>query len=194
MRRALPLLLALGAGAAAAQAPRDWNFTVLLDGQPVGEHRFAVQGPPQQREVESRARMDVRLFGVFTYRYRHEATERWQGDCLRELRSATEDGGSQSTVDQRPAGECLMGFAYWHPNLATQTRLLNPQTGQVEAVRFERLPTGPVEVRGQVIDALGWRLLTPKQSVNIWYARTDGAWIGLDAEVTGGRRLAYRLR
>lgn len=182
------------AGAGATHAPREWHFTVLLDGSTIGEHRFLVQGGATQREVTSRARMDVRLLGLTLYSYRHEAAERWEGDCLRALRATTDDDGSRRQVTQIYPDECLMSFAYWHPDLPRQTRLLNPQTGLVEPVRMQRQPPVTLQVRGRPREAQGWRIVTPAQAVTVWYAVDDGAWIGLDAEVSGGRQLAYRLR
>ncbi|MFN3304795.1 MAG: DUF6134 family protein, partial [Roseateles sp.] len=133
MKPAVALLLACGL----AQA-QTWDFEVRLDDKPIGTHRFTVNGPPGEREVLSQARMDVKLLGIPVFRYRHEARERWRGDCVAELQSKTDDDGKPLQVTQArgAADACLMGFAYWHPNLTTQTRLLNPQTGLVEEARF----------------------------------------------------------
>lgn len=175
-----------------------WDFDVRLDGKPIGTHRFVVSGPPAAREVASTARFDVKLLGIPVYRYRHEAQERWQGDCLQALKSSTDDDGTPQKVDDKPAADgCVMSFAYWHPALPTQTRLLNPQTGKFEDVRFERLPPASLQVQGRDVDATRWRLVatTPgsKQEITLWLDRTDGRWIGLDAQVKGGRVLTYRL-
>jgi hypothetical protein len=173
-----------------------WDFEARLDDRPIGTHRFVVRGPAAQREVDSRARFDVRLLGIVVYRYRHEAQERWEGDCLRALQSRTDDDGTPLQVElQRPAeADCVMSFAYWHPRLSTQTRLLNPQTGRLEEVRFERQPDATIGVRGNEVAATPWRLTTATQDLTVWRARADGAWVGLDARVRGGRLLTYRLR
>jgi hypothetical protein len=175
-----------------------WDFEVRLDGKPIGSHRFVVSGPAAAREVASTARFDVRLLGIPLYRYRHEAQERWQGDCLRSLKSRTDDDGKPAQVDEQraAAADCLMSFAYWHPALPRQTRLLNPQTGQVEDVRFERLPAAPLQVQGREVEAARWRLVatTPasQQVLTLWLDPADQRWIGLDAQVRG-RLLTYRL-
>ena len=74
-----------------------------------------------------------------------------------------------------------MSYAYWHPALIRQQRLLNPQTGEVDEVRIERLPDATIPVGGRDVDATLWR------------DRADGRWIGLDAQVKGDRLLTYRL-
>ncbi len=208
---ALPALL--GAALVAAQPPAapvapaapaatesgEWSFAVTLDGRPIGTHRFTVTSSPggaggaMERTVDSSAQFAVKVLGLTVYRYRHHARERWNGDCLRELRANTDDDGQASQVEQRFDTGCLMGFAYWNPRLPTQQRLVDPQTGRTEAVRLERVPDATVPVQGQPVPAQGWRLLTGKQDITLWYARASGRWIALDALAAGGRQLSYRL-
>ncbi|MDH0863825.1 DUF6134 family protein [Mitsuaria sp. GD03876] len=178
-----------------------WSFDVRLGGKPIGTHRFVVDGPEDARRVASTARFDVKLLGLTVYRYRHEATERWRGDCLAEIHSRTDDDGKAAQVDQRleegaPA-PCLMSYAYWHPELTRQRRLLNPQTGALDEVRIERLPDAPIRVGGATVEASRWRIAATSagvpQDLTLWRDRADGRWIGLDARVKGDRILTYRL-
>lgn len=199
MRAALAVLAsaALMAPAAFAQESGEWNFQVALDGKPIGSHRFVVSagGGPGARQVDSRANLLVRLLGIPVYRYRHQAEERWQGDCLRELRADTDDDGKrlQVAAQRFDAPACLMGYAYWNPRLVRQQQLVDPQTGRLTAVRFERLPDAAIEVAGRPVPAQGWRLLAEGQRITVWYAAQGGRWIALDADAKGGRRLSYRL-
>lgn len=190
----LPVLAhATGAPATDAPSAGRWDFTVSLDGKPIGTHRFVVTGGSGARSVESRAQFVVRWLGVPVYRYRHEAHERWQGDCLRELRAETETNGERQAVNQRLDDGCRMGFAYWNPRLVSQSTLVNPQTGEATPVRVERLPDASIERLGQPVPARGWQLRTSDQRIDVWYAADSGRWIALDAELEGGRRLSYRL-
>lgn len=197
--RALGLMLALATCLALAQAQEgdeeagEWHFTAMLDGKPIGTHRFVVGGTAARRSVDSRALFTVRMLGIPVYRYRHQAEERWAGDCLRELRAETDDDGTRQQIAQRFDGDCLMSFAYWNPRLVKQQRLIDPQTGKVEPVRFEPLPDATLEVRGQLVRARGWRLQAAQQRIRIWYAADSGRWIGLDADTKGDRQLSYRL-
>ncbi len=198
-----PLLALMACAAASASAQGnvsegaaeegEWNFTATLDGKPIGTHRFVVGGSPAARSVDSRADFVVRMLGVPLYRYRHHAEERWGSDCLRELRADTDDDGTRQQVARRFDGDCVMTFAYWNPRLLKQQRLVDPQTGKLEPVRFEQLPDTNIEVRGQPVRARGWRLQAAQQRIRIWYAVDGGRWIGLDAETKGDRQLSYRL-
>jgi hypothetical protein len=203
-----------------AAAPAEWRFTVLLDGRPVGQHQFnvstRVDGTDIERTVESEADFTVRFMGMAVYRYRLRFSEQWQGDCLSALTATTDDDGKTSGVRAEresasvrivrtaPArggqpvvtqvdGACVMSYAYWNPALRTQTRLLNPDSGRIDPVAIEPIADTSVDVRGEAVQARGWRIGGLPHAIDVWYA-ADGAWIGLDTVVDGGRRLSYRLR
>ena len=203
--RLLAAVLCLQALTAHAE---EWNFTVRLDGEAIGTHRFVLQ-PAENglRSLRSEAGFRVRLLGVPVYRYRHLAEERWRGDCLQRLDADTDDDGERSQVQAReaegglqlksPQGEsvatgCLMSFAYWNPVLRRQARLLNVQTGRIEQVQWQRLDDASVAVRGQTTQATRWRLSGTDRPLDVWWTE-DGRWVGLDATVRGGRQLSYRL-
>lgn len=204
------------ARAVMSATPAEWRFEVMLDGKPVGEHRFtlstdridAANPALSERRLHSVASFDVKLLGITVYRYRHDARERWQGDCLAELDARTDANGKLSTVKARregdalaisaPAGAapmpgCTMSFAYWNPALRRQSLLLNPQTGRNVAVQMVPMGTGMVEVRGSAVQAEHWRLTGDESPIELWYAPGGGDWLALDATVNG-RRLSYRLK
>ncbi len=186
---------AAGEAAASAQGG-EWNFRVLLDGKPIGEHRFSVSVHGEEREVVSDANFAVTFLGFTAYRYRHKAVERWRGDCLTGLASNTDDDGKTSSVHAtagtQPLEGCVMSFAYWNPAIRAQTQLLNAQTGKLETVRVERVASGSIEVRGKSCAATGFRIVGPGWPIEVWYS-AEGEWIGLDSIVGDGHKLSYRL-
>ena len=203
MKRALlaPMITAmLGAAAlqpALAVGPTgEWAFRALLDGEPIGEHRFSVTGEGDERRVLSRAEFAVKFLGITAYRYRHEATERWRGNCLTALDSTTDNDGKPESVraDQRDALKgCVMSFAYWNPAIQRQARLLNAQTGRSENVQVRASGGGMLDVRGRRVSGTRWRIEGPAQPIDVWYS-AEGEWLGLDSTVDGGRKLSYRLK
>ena len=178
-----------------------------LDGKPIGEHRFvsAAAEDSTQRNVRSEATFEVRWLGLAVYRYQHLAVERWRGDCLVGLSAETDDNGRRTRVRATLQGEalevtepaaqsargCVMSFAYWHPAMRAQDRLLNAQTGRIETVRIAPLGETTLKAGEGTIDAMGWRIGGLAQPIDVWYSR-DGEWIGLDTLVDGGRALSYR--
>jgi Family of unknown function (DUF6134) len=210
--------IALLAAAFALAAPRpahasepsgDWNFRALLDGEPIGQHRFSVTAQGDERRVTSDARFTVKFLGITAYRYQHKATEQWRGGCLTALNSTTDDDGKPSRVQaelddthlkvlaaDKPATSlkgCVMSFAYWNPAIQQQTQLLNAQTGKLESVQVQRVGAGSIDVRGKPVAATEYRITGPAQPINVWYS-PQGDWLGLDSIVGGGRKLSYRLQ
>lgn len=191
-----------------AAADTTYDFQVLLDDKPIGEHRFTIGGPAEARTVASDARFTVKLLGLTVYRYAHRAAEQWRGNCLRSLVASTDDDGAANRVTAEAAGAalnvetaegaqsidgCVMSFAYWNPAIRQQSRLLNAQTGRHEAVQVSRVASGTVDARGQPVAAVRWRIDGPAQPVDVWYT-AQGDWVGLDSTVGGGRKLSYRLK
>ncbi len=205
-RRLLAAALAALAGGAAAEV-RTWDFRVTLDDREIGRHRFTLAARESgERELRSEARFDVRVLFVDAYRYRHEAAERWQGECLRGLESRTDTNGTLESVRaQTEAGRlvveagarreahegCVMSFAYWNPRVLGATRLLNSQTGELLPVRVTRIGEEPIEAGGRTVTAQRHRIEGPKLSIDLWYAGDQ--WLALESPAAGGRRLRYRL-
>jgi hypothetical protein len=204
---AWPLAASAADAPAAAVAAPDWTFRVLLDGQPIGQHRFRASAANDagERTLVSEALFSVRWLGIAVYRYQHQAVERWRGNCLLGLEANTDDNGARTRVSAQAQGEqfevsepapqsargCVMSFAYWQPALRTQQRLLNAQTGRIEPVRVTPLGEASIEVGERSVGALGWRISGAAQPIDVWYS-AQGDWIGLDARVEGGRTLKYR--
>lgn len=197
------LCLALPAAHAEIRA---WNFRVLLDDREIGQHDFTLRSTGDQRELRSEARFDVRVLFVSAYRYRHEAAERWDGNCLQSLVAQTETNGERVAVSasaregrlvvDRPEGReahdgCVMSFAYWNPQILKARRLLNSQTGEVLPVTVTPQGEEAVRVRGQPRAAQRHRITAPGLEIDLWYA--EGRWVGLEAAAAGGRRLRYEL-
>lgn len=202
------LLVAFSAAApAASDTGGDWNFTVYLDDDPVGSHRFTLTETPAMRKLRSEARFTVRILTIKAYSYEHEADETWQGDCLTTLKARTDDNGDRfavlgseqngrfelkkgNSLEKLPA--CIMSFAYWNPLMLKQSRLLNPQTGDYTTVTIRPLGREAVPVRGQAVAADKYHLDAGKFQIDLWYA-DGGRWIALDSVLDNGKRLRYRI-
>ena len=210
----LSLLAALVTICAAAQSRtamqpsnQDWNFTVYLDDDAVGQHRFALSESESMRKLRSEARFTIKLLMIKAYSYAHEASETWQGDCLQYIQAKTDDNGDRSallgnesngrfelkkgkTTETLPA--CIMTFAYWNPLILKQSRLLNPQTGEYTQVRIQPKGRETVPVRGKPVSADRYHLDAGKFQIDLWYA--DGErWVALDSTLENGSKLRYRI-
>lgn len=192
--------------AGASSAPETTlNFRVLLDGDPIGQHRFELRGSGDSREVVSLANFKLRFLFVDVYRYQHKATERWRGDCLVSMDARTDDNGYIETVDasrrsnslaviannrQELYEGCVRSFAYWNPKILNGGRLLNAQTGQYMLIRVQPLGEENIPVKGRTIPTERYRLTGPGVHIDLWYTR-DQQWVALESSTGNGRRLRY---
>lgn len=213
MRILAPLCLALGTLPAVpgeAPAGRDYQFEVLLDGKPIGTHRYRVSmARDGVEEVLSEAAFEVRLLGLTLYRYRHRAQERWRDGCLEQLEATTQDNGDvlnvrgarsegefrlQQPRELRTGRRCLAAYAYWDlPRLLQQDALLNPQTGELDAARLEFVGEESLPGAGVAAPARRYRLRAAGLEIHLWYA-ADGRWLQLASTARGNRELRYRLK
>jgi hypothetical protein len=184
-----------------------WNFRAFLDDSPIGYHRFTLLDQGATRELRSETRFEVKVLFITAYRYSHDATEHWRGDCLESLKARTDDNGEPTAVDAVSAGDglmvetskgremlsgCVMSFAYWNPQILRQLRLLNAQTGTFETAKIAALGEETISVRGARVSAKRYRITGPKNPIDLWYSATD-EWLALESTVAGGRRLRYTL-
>jgi hypothetical protein len=203
------ILLPLAVAAQSTAAVREeFHFDVSLDRRPIGTHRFLVtRASDGQASIESMARFDVRILGIPAYRYRHRATEHWQGDCLAAIDAATDDNGRPLRVEgsqqrgrfllQQPAPMalpgCVSAYAYWNRDLLLRQReLLNPQTGRLDALRVETIGAETLDLNGRRMSASRYRLHAAGNAIDLWYSER-GDWLRLESSA-GSRRLIYVLR
>jgi hypothetical protein len=200
------LVLAQGSSPAAT-VQHTWNFTVYLNDASIGHHQFTVTEDDAGRKVRSEARFEVKFLLFKAYSYAHRADETWRGDCLAELQAYTNDNGEQIIVNgavldgrfklrrdqvESTLPACVMTFAYWHPRLVEQRRLLNPQTGEYTDVHITLRGQEPISVRGKPVNARRYHLEAGKFQIELWYAEGQ-QWVALDSPLDNGRRLRYRI-
>jgi hypothetical protein len=204
---AVALLTLTSAPSTLASDSRSWEFSVLLDGDEIGYHRFELAQRGDLEEVRSEASFDVRFLFVTAFRYRHENRETWSDGCLSRIESSTRQNGRKEAVTgeivddvfQVDAGErsevlddCVMSFAYWNPDFLEQRQLLNPQTGEYLPVEVEPLGRQVVNARGEPVNAKAYRLVARDLELTVWYS-DDAEWLGLESVAKGGRILRYEL-
>ncbi len=197
MNRSRPpvLLSLLLAAQTVAASNSSHEFEVLLDSRPIGTHRFDIQRASDgTHRVTSDAAFDVKFLGFTAYRYRHQATESWSRGCLAQIDASTDDNGKRSRVARELRDDCVSSYAYWDPErLLKQRALLNPQTGEIDAVKFEPVGEETLVVRGAPVRADRYRLRSEKFVIDLWYSKT-GEWLQLDSSTDSKRQLRYRLR
>lgn len=205
-------LTAVCGGLQASHVPdQDLVFRVLLDGDPIGYHRFDVTRQGEKLIVAIDARFKVTFLGIPVYRYQHRNQEIWQQDCLASIVSSTVDGGDDYHVDGQELGKqfelstqdgdrtldagCVMTFAYWDREFLQQSRLLNAQNGEYLPVKISAQGAEDLQVKGRTVKASRHRIVNSDKGIDItvWHAVDDGRWLALESKVDGGRVIRYQL-
>ncbi len=186
---------------------REWRFSVYLDDEPIGTHRFVLAEQGDERTLSSEARFSFKFLSFEVYRYEHQARETWRGDCLERITARTDDNGTVTEVDGRAEGAgmrirrtgggetvtgCLRSFAYWNPRLLSAPRLINPQDGVLADATLAFVGNEPVRVRGQTVPARRQQLKSAKLVIDLWHDAT-GEWLALESTTASGRKVRYRL-
>ena len=212
MKTLLAIVLFFGFGVTGAavspdEAQRSWQFSVLLDGSPIGYHRFDLLSRESELEVRSEASFDVRFLFINAFRYRHSNRELWEGECLRVIESSTRQNGEEFAVSGERLAEglrieangkadqldgCVMTFAYWNPRFLEQTRLLHPQTGEYMSVDVQPLGREELTVRGESVIASAYQVKARDVDITVYYSDED-EWLGLESVAKGGRIIRYVL-
>ena len=208
MKFCFATLLFLFTANASASLPQQsqWQFKVLLDSREIGSHQFTVSQVNGQQTIQTDASFDVKVLFVNLYRYRHQNTEVWQGNCLRSINAETDANGKQfsvagqandsyfqvntaSTETELPA--CIMTFAYWNPAFLTEDKLLNSQTGEYEDVTITRVGEESLRVNDEAVAAVRYLIDLKAGPITLWYGASDFRWLALESVAAGGRALRY---
>ena len=193
--------------AAADTYHADWRFEVLLNDKSIGFHSFSLTGDAERQILSTEAQFDVRFLFVNAFRYRHDNTEIWGNGCLDNINATTDKNGDFLTVrgqrsgdrfllEGQPAeplpGECIQTFAYWNPDILDSSRLLNSQTGELEEVSVTRESLDAIDINGQSVEAVRYRLRTKSGVITLWYSNDESRrWLALEAPARGGQTLRY---
>jgi hypothetical protein len=188
---------------------KEWTFDVYLDQSKIGQHTFSLK----DNRLTSKAKFSVKVLFIQAYQYDHLAEEQWQGDCLQGLVAHTVENKAASHVEGQLSANnfvvddgksrqtlpaCSMTFAYWNPQILTQSRLLNPQNAEWLDTRVSKLGTDSIEVKGKKIEAYRYRIDgmlagKPKLNIELWYT-ADKDWVGLRSTTPEGYIIQYKLR
>ena len=190
---------------AGSTSSREWHFEVFLDDKPIGFHSFRLNDSGDTRELRGEARFSVKLLGFTLYDYAHRNHELWRHDCLQGIDASTDDNGEdfhvrgviedEQLVLENSTGNsiltgCVMTFAYWNPEILSQQRLLNAQTGEYLDISVQQLGEKSLQLQGRAVPALHYRIITGESDIELWYS-TDRDWLALSTATSGGE-LRYR--
>jgi len=196
-------------GAVTYTDPREWNFQVYLNDDPIGFHNFRLNPEDGGYRLQTEAEFEVDFLFFTAYRYEHENVETWRDGCLQRIESRTNDNGDEFQVvgnreddefdldatgsNESLKADCVRTFAYWDLEKLKNNRLLNSQTGDYVNVNVERVGRETIQINGQDVDAERYKVDAEDLDLDLWYSPA-GEWLKLTSNVEEGRQLRYELR
>ena len=210
IRKVWVFCLLVSASCALFASTQNYQFTVYLDGKEIGQHAFEFDRSPAENagyQLISDARYQVKILFVTVYEYRHRSLENWRDGCVEQIKSATSDNGDDFVVTGQRFEDglaievngdqeintpgCVRTFAYWDRELLRTDRLLNSQTGELEAIDLNDVGRTPLPWDGKR-EARTVELKSESGLIRLWYGEDD-RWLGLSSRLENGRVLEYRL-
>jgi len=186
-----------------------WRFSVLLNGNSIGEHRYTLSAQGDLLEVHSQAEMKVKFLFFEAFRYEHTATEVWQDNCLLSIESQTDNNNEMLKVSGRREQQsfqvaatendatlqgCIRSFAYWNQSAILGAKeLLNSQTGELMPIVVETGQWENINAAGREWQAQRFSLIGRNLHIDLWYG-PEGEWLQLRSTLDNGRELDYQLQ
>jgi hypothetical protein len=98
------LLLATVSYAFAGNAG-EYTFTVLSDGNPVGQHRIAFEHEGDRVEIREATEIEISFATIPLYTFEHQARQLWQKGRAVRIDATTNDNGEQLDITVRDTAE-----------------------------------------------------------------------------------------
>ena len=177
------LAVALSAPAVHASDSGEYTFTVLKDGAPVGEHRFAFERDGSRIEIEEETEIEVRFAMVPIYEFEHERREIWQDGRALSIRSRTNNNGERLDITVRPNGQGYVRtvngrvdkfdastaiLTFWRPDLLEHHSFFSVVEDKTLQLAFEYLGQEVMKVDGQPLQVDHYRMVGDEER-EFWF-------------------------
>ena len=177
------LAAALTAPAVLAADAGEYTFTVLKDGAPVGEHRFAFDRDGSRIEIEEETDIEVRLAMFPVYEFEHERREIWQDGRALSIRSHTNNNGERLDITVKPNGDGYIRtvngrvdkfddsteiLTFWRPDLLEHHSFFSVVEDKTLQLDFEYLGKEVMEVDGQPMQVDHYRMVGDEER-EFWF-------------------------
>ncbi len=189
-----------------ADEPGTATFAVLRNNDRIGINTVAVAREGSDTTVESRLHLAVKFAFLTVYRYDQVQTERWSNGHLLSLEATTDDNGTVHTTRASKTGDefvvddngrekriaaSLFPLTLWTDAIASQSTVLNPETGKVEPLKVVDRGEDEFTVQGRPTRAHHY-VLTTSFSQDVWYDESH-RMVRLELKGRDGSTIRYQL-
>lgn len=175
--------------AAQAAEPKIHTYTILMDGNPIGQEQIRVQPQGDSVTVDITASTRVKML-FLNFRYDHERQEVWRGATLDRMTARTDDDGKPHSIDMARKGDgyaltvdgkpgtvaaTTLPLTLWTPEVLKRPTLFSVIDGQPYKVRVQALGSESVDLGGRKVETQHHRISGDVER-DLWFA-ADGTLV-----------------
>ncbi len=181
------------------------RFTVMRNGEAVGEHRLDFARTASGLSVEAHFELEIPFLFFTAYRYSYRSAAQWRDGRLIRLEAETDDDGDVSRVVAERRGDGMLWITgpekefasqpdllptnHWNPNVVTRNQVLNTITGSVNTVEILDLGEADVQTSSGSVRARHYRYTGELQN-EVWYD-ANGRWVKMRFPARDGSVIEY---
>lgn len=200
---AVAILLAASPFEARSDHAGLYTFTVLRDGQPIGEHRFSFDHQGEQLEIEASTDIKVEFGPIPVFRFEHQRRELWQAGKLMSIAARTNDNGEELDIRIEPNAHGLIRtvngrvdhidessqvLTLWNKDVLKYHSFVALTEDEILKASFRYLGKETIRLSGQRVEAEHYRMVGDEER-DVWYdASGHVAKVGFERQ---GSRIEY---
>ncbi|MFN3880834.1 MAG: DUF6134 family protein [Nitrincola lacisaponensis] len=179
------------------------EFDVQRSGRSIGSHHLIFSEENEQLRVDVEMNLNIRVLGLFSYRYVYQATEWWQQGVLQRLQVWVNDNGDETRITAVAEGDQLrltegeqtrwlpgdlLTTNHWNSAILAQQTVLNTLTGESSQLSVEYLGEAQAPVGAQEVPVRLYRLGGELKDTQTWYD-SEGRWLGMEFSARDDSRI-----
>lgn len=185
--------------------PRETVYDVYRKGELIGAYRLAFdERSSSDLSVNIDMQLDMKVFSLFRYQYRYQATEYWKNDQLTSLSVLIDSNGKQQNVSGlREKGQLkvidvkgkphqydgdLVTTHHWFDLMLGKKQILNTIKGTVDELSVQSLGRAALDLGGETIEVNHFSLGGDLKSTETWYDQ-QGRWRALKFDAKDGSEI-----
>lgn len=173
------------ATAAPAGNAGEYTFTVLMDGSPVGHHRFAFECQGDRIEIREETEIEVRLAMIPIYAFEHEGRQVWEDGRAVRIDATTNVNGEKIDIRVRPNGEGYIRtvngrvdkfddstavLAFWNKDTLKHHAFFSAMEDKTLDVSFQLVGQETIAVSGKQLETDHYRMVGDEER-DLWFDR-----------------------
>jgi hypothetical protein len=178
------MLFATAASSAAfAGEAGQYTFTILKDGERVGQHRFAYAREGARVEIREATEIEVRFFMIPIYRFEHEGKEVWENGRALRIDGTTNDNGEKFAIAVRRNGHGYTReingqvdefdgskrvLAFWNKDVVNYDDFFSVIDDKIVKASFEFIGREKIAVAGKQLEAEHYRIAGDEER-DLWF-------------------------